>query len=296
MNRETIHPDDDLLWEETSKQDKSSMNIFEEFAGDTSLNQEVKDIEESQKRDMFFYFQRSSQFMKVINAIFFIFLIVFIFYVQFQSSPTLKTYSYLAPVCWLFLGDANPSNGLCYPVTAYLDSKNTELETQKDSQISFIAQTVGDVYEMENLIYSKSVSFLLDRWKNRLKPITIISDFDSLKNTFEPIDKSKIECSDIIINEKNELFADCIAYSSDWNTDVLELNEGVVSDSQKRGTSISVASSFINFLEEYGNSNFDLLEKQKVFFTESVSGKGTFTKKTPFTIHLRHNSDESFIY
>lgn len=296
MSQETINPNDDLFEEESEKQEKVSGNIFEEFAGDSWLNQEVKDIEELQKKDIFFYFQKSSQVMKVINTIFFLGLVVFILYIQLQNSQTLKSYPYLSPVCSIFLSDAAPADGLCYPVTAYLESKNKELTSQKDAQISLISQTIGDVYEMQNLIYSKKVAFLLDRWKNRLKPTVILSEFDTLKNTFEPIDKSKIECSDIIINEKNELFADCTAYSSDWNTDVIELSEGSVSDTQKRGTSISIASSFINFLEQYGSSKFDLLEKQKVFFTESVTGKGTFTKKTSFKIHLKYNSDDSFIY
>jgi len=85
------------------------------------------------------------------------------------------------------------------------------------------------VYEAQNLIFSRKISFLLDRSKNREKPLEILSEFDRLKNIFEPLDKSEIECSNIVINGKSELFADCNAYSSDWNTDIVTVKEGSVS-------------------------------------------------------------------
>jgi len=76
------------------------------------------------------------------------------------------------------------------------------------------------------------------------------------------------------------LSARCEAYSSDWDSDITG-----VDNSKFSGTSISVASSFIDFLE---NSEFTVVSKQKIFDFETVSGNGIYTKKTSFDLELRY--------
>jgi hypothetical protein len=59
---------------------------------------------------------------------------------------------------------------------------------------------VGDVYSISNFIFSKDISFLLDRTENKVRPLKILEEFDKLKNEFEPINKSRIRCSNIYID------------------------------------------------------------------------------------------------
>ena len=95
-----------------------------------------------------------------------------------------------------------------------------------------------------NFTNSKPVTFLLNKTDSRLKPLDILSDFDAIKNKFEPIDKSKIQCFDMVIKDDMTLSARCEAYSSDWDSDISTVN-----NQKNSGTSISVASSFIDFME-----------------------------------------------
>gem|GEM_PF-5138181 len=64
-----------------------------------------------------------------------------------------------------------------------------------------MAAIIGDIYLVDNFIYSEVVSFLINTSKTSLQPIEILSHFDVLKNKFEPIDKSMISCKNITIRE-----------------------------------------------------------------------------------------------
>jgi len=154
----------------------------------------------------------------------------------------------------------------------YLESKKEELEQSEERYTTEISSILGDIYEIEDFIYSKVATFLLDKSKNRTKPLEILAEFDKLKNIFEPIDKSKVICSDISINSKSEFEAICEAYSSDWDSELVQIDSGIVGKKQSGGTSISIASSFLDFLEKHPESKFQLIDKQKVFFSENISG------------------------
>jgi len=114
----------------------------------------------------------------------------------------------------------------------YRENSEEDIERLKESQTKDISGLIGDIYLVDNFIYSKIVSFLISTSKNSLKTTEILSDFDALKNKYEPIDKSKISCSNIYIREPGILEARCDAFSSDWDTQVVEIKEGILSESE----------------------------------------------------------------
>lgn len=283
MGNDNITPDQNL----------DNQNIFEDFAADDSLGKEVEHHEENIKKDTYYYLRVFSSIMKVLNAFLFLVVGILVIYIFIQNNTTERRYSFLEPICSAFLGQsANEVNG-CYSLGYYLQKTKTELEENKVSQTRQIASLLGDIYLVDNFIYSEVVNFLIHQSKNRLKPTKILSEFDALKNRYEPVDKAKITCRDIVVREGFILDMSCEAFSSDWDTQVLEVQGGILSEVASGGTSISIASSFIEFLESDPNSNFTVLNKQKVFFSSSITGKGIYTKKTPFTLSLRYNNSQT---
>jgi len=75
------------------------------------------------------------------------------------------------------------------------------LQETKKKQFSEISEIIGSLYTLENFIHSKEVTFLLDKSINRLKPLEIFSEFDKLKNDFDPFEKTKIKCFNITLQE-----------------------------------------------------------------------------------------------
>jgi hypothetical protein len=57
-----------------------------------------------------------------------------------------------------------------------------------------VLSLVEKVYANSNLLFSKDISFLLDKTDNKMRPLDILEEFDKLKNEFEPINKSRIQC------------------------------------------------------------------------------------------------------
>ena len=283
MSKDIINPEQDI----------DNNNIFEDFAEDDSLWEEIKTIEEQRKKDIYFYLKLGSSVLKVWNLLLFFFLGIAFIYSFIQEKEEFTEYSFLSPICNLFLGEVASDINTCYSVSYYLKDVEAKLETQEIQQTKEVASLIGDIYLIDNFIYSKVVSFLMDTSKNSLQPIEILSHFDYLKNKFEPIDKSRITCSGISIYEPGVFEARCNAYSSDWDTDIPQIEGDIISQSKSGGTSISLASSFIDFIENNSESQFTVLDKQKVFFMTNVTGRGIYTKTTPFTLKLKYNSSQS---
>lgn len=261
-----------------------STNIFEDFTSDTKLWKEVKAQEEKQSKDAFHYIKLSTEFLKILNLIFILWICIFSAYSFFQSRDTLENYSLFEPICGLFLWEVADNVSGCYWLTAFTDKLKADANSLKQEQFDEVAPLFEHVYELDNFTNSKSITFLLEKTDTRLQPLTILSDFDELKNKFEPIDKSKVQCFDIVIRDDMTLSARCEAYSSDWDSDI-----STIENDKKSWTSISVASSFIDFIENSETSNFNLINKQKVFDYTNVSWNGIYTKKTDFDIDLQYN-------
>jgi hypothetical protein len=102
---------------------------------------------------------------------------------------------------------------------------------EKINQTEEIGNIIGDIYLVDNFIYSEVVSFLVNLSQNNLEPTKILAEFDALKNKYEPIDKSKISCNTIVINKPGIFEARCEAFSSDWDNEILEIQDGILGGS-----------------------------------------------------------------
>ncbi len=283
------------MWEEniTPDQELENQNIFEDFSADDGLGEEIQKHEEKKEKNAFFYIKKATIVLNSLNALMFLVLGVFFVYIMIQQSDAPRSYNMFKPICNVFLWDSAESTDSCYSVTYYLKENESQIASEKLIQSQKIGDMIGDIYLVDNFIYSKVVTFLITSSKNRLKPVEIMSAFDALKNTYEPIDKSKITCENISISSPWVFEARCEAYSSDWDSEVPTLENGILTSSDGWGTAVSVASSFIDYIENAPESDFSVVDKQKVFYTTSVTGKWIYTKKTPFTLLLRYEGGET---
>jgi len=85
------------------------------------------------------------------------------------------------------------------------------------------------VYALENFNLSKKVVFLLDTSKNKLRASEIITSFDEIKNQYSPVDKEEISCYDLSISDQKVLTITCDVFSSDWDTKIVSLKDGIKS-------------------------------------------------------------------
>lgn len=82
----------------------------------------------------------------------------------------------------------------------------------------------------------------------------------------------------------------CDAYSSRWDRNIVWLNWNNQKSENVSGTSISIASSFINFLEK-NSTQFTLTDKQKEFSYNDVADYGWYSRKTNFKLSLKLTSN-----
>lgn len=98
----------------------------------------------------------------------------------------------------------------------------------------------------------------------------------------------RIQCEDFNINEDFILTAKCIAYSSDFAKDI-KWFDGTDND-RISGTSISVANSFLNYIDKQSDV-FTLIDRQKKFqLQEFFSEYTNFSKKTDFDLKLQYDN------
>jgi len=282
-----------MPWD-TSKEiskDINSENIFDEFTNSQDIKKELEKNEKSSDRDVYYYLSKISGFFLWINIVLFLTIITCFVYVYVQNQDDKREYSFLSPICWLFLWNESIYPGTCYGVSSVLSEYKNKLETLTSEQSNKIFPLLESRYSIENFNLSKKVSFLLEKWETRLKPLEILNEFDKMKNIFSPTDKSEISCYSInIIN--NVVTMTCDSYSSDWNTDILSVENNSLKAVSGGGTSISKASSFIDFFERYSASNFEVLQKPESF-TSEVFQSGPYTQKTSFEFSLLYLNNSS---
>lgn len=170
--------------------------------------------------------------------------------------------------------------------------KTQELRTLITSKVSSL---FVDLYAIENFTNSKEVAFLMSSKENRIRVLDMLNDFDNLKNDFSRGDKKMILCDKISINNKFEMDVTCEAYSSSWEKSD-GVGGGILGSTASKtgdfseGTSVSIAASFLNFIEKNKTSNFKILEKPKVFETQGVVWDGPYVKKTKIRFQLKYNN------
>lgn len=270
-------------------------NIFEEFTESEKIQDEVKNYEQKQSRDLFYYLRKINTLLFSINVIIFIGLLGGFLYTYVQSDTSKKTYDYLNPICNVFLWDIEIELHTCYGVSKVLSDYTEKLEWEKMSQARKILPLIWDLYSIDNFNLSKKVSFLLDKSESRLRPLKILWAFDEVKSAFAPIDKSEISCYDILIGDWDILTITCDAFSPDWDTKIVDLQDGNIWFVAWWGTSISRASSFIHFLENYSKSPFQVLQKPKKLSSETVQS-WPYTQKTTIQLRLQYFEPQALTF
>ena len=260
-------------------------DIFEWFASDEDLLQDVSEFEKDQSKDVYDYANITGNVCKILNVILFVTILLLGAYVYIQKNESYTNSKLLDPFCNIFLWNVELSDTYCSSISSALVSLNTQLDTKQTSQFKKISDIIGPLYLSTDFINSSEVVFLYDKTRQRLRPLKIISEFDRLKNEFETADKSALSCYDIEISE-NIMSAKCDTYSSDWDKNII-LPDGETQWSIW-GTSISIASSFLDYIEK-NSSAIRVIDKPKYFSSESVSGENWgYTKKTTFFLKFEY--------
>lgn len=267
-----------------------SSNIFDEFET-WELKEEIKASKPVEKKNVYDYLSITAW---VFSTIFWLslFVVGWVYgYVNTQENVELDNSSLLSPICWIFLWDT-PNvnvNGNCTSI-AYLESRYTkDLSEIKTKQFWETLSLLEQIYKTENFLKSKEVIFLESITKNKLRPLVILEAFDKMKYNYDTNLQERIQCSWFSISNEWILSASCEAFSGWYETDIKWFDG---TDNQRvSGTSISIANSFLNYIEKQSD-DFILLDRQKTFSSEWVFSEFTYvTKKTSFELELQYNND-----
>ena len=276
---------------ETNKVNINDSNIFEDF----SLDKKLKDDVEQYKKQKGFYEYISIiwNILKILNLSFLLVFSIILIYIFVQKNENLSNSTFLDPICFIISDENFVSTNYCSSVSFLLKDYKNKLDSLEKKQFDSITSIIQELHDTKDFNNSRDVAFLLEKSSSRLKPTEILKEFDNLKNKFEPIDKTKIKCNNLEITKLNILTAKCEVLSSHWETGLVNF-EGETNNSLKKPviswTSISIASSFLNFIEKKSDK-FSIINKQKKFdFENIVWEEQWYTKKTSFTIKLRYNT------
>lgn len=275
-----------------NKQDFSVWNIFEDFEDNPDLNEDIVEKEAEVEKNLYYYLNMWTSIIKYISILLAISIILLYFYVDVQKSN--KASELFNPICSVLLwsdisytdleGIGTWNINTCTSVTLFKNIYEKALKSKSEEIYSKLLKIAKDYYTMKDFINSKEVVFLLDVSENKKNPLAMLAKFDKIKNDFLLNDKLRIQCSDIEVTD-SEFKADCFAYSSAWDRNTIPwFNWWKNQNDLVWWTSISLASSFLNYLET--QDDFILLEKQKVFKIQAVAWEWAFSYKTPFTVKL----------
>ncbi len=263
----------------------NSENIFDEFTDSQEIKNELEKKDKDSEKDIYYYLKKIGWILLTVNIVFFLLIIGCFAYIYIQNNEVKTQYSFLTPICSLFLWNENIYPWTCYWVTPALAEHSKKLDDLLVTQSKNILPLLWDKYSLENYNLSKKVSFLLEKWETRLRPLKILSEFDAMKDKFSSVDKSEITCYNITI-ESDIISMSCDSFSSDWNGDILNVDNTFLKTMPGWGTSISKASSFINFFEQYWDSPFTVVDKPEYYTSEATTGP--YTRKTIFQFSLRY--------
>ena len=267
-------------------------NIFEDFKSDSDkdLKNSVNNYKKREDKNIYDHILTIWNIFKYMNLFFFLILTNLFLYIFIQNNENFSNSPVLDYICFVIAWDNAPTKEHCSSISSLLKDYNFKLKYLKLEQFNSIVGITQPIYTVTNFISSRDLIFLLDKSSSRLRPIEILEEFDDLKNDFEFVDKSKIICSNLEIRSSNILTATCDAFSSNWESGLVNF-DWEISKTSISWTSISVASSFLNFIEKKSDK-FTLINKQKEFNFEYIAWeKPWYTKKTRFNINLKYNSE-----
>lgn len=265
-----------------------SSNIFDEFAQEPTLVNEVNRLKNENSKDKFYYLSKSAQVLQTFFWILFFLLILLVSYIYIQNKEDFKNSNLLDPICFVFLWDIKNEDSFCSSISSLNKTYKDKFEEVKATQVKETLSILEAVYQVENFTKTKEILFLSDKSENKLKVLKILEEFDNIKNWFDKIDKQKIQCFWLSIDwTKKTLSMNCSAYSSWYERWFKWFNAEV--DNSIKWTSISIANSFLNYISKTSNI-FSIEDRQKIFKSESILWEKTdFTNKTNFSLKLKYN-------
>lgn len=269
-----------------SNNDINESNIFKELSGDLDfwdIKQESEKVEVI--KDSIYYMKIASRWMFYFNIFLAVVVSLIFSYSYIEKDESFLNNSLLNPFCSILLGSELSSKipWDCSSVYALYSKYSSDNDLLKNTYTKTISDILPWVYAIENFSLSKDVKFLVEKTDNKLKPLDILSDFDKIKNSFVAWDKWQILCSNIEIDKDSNFSISCTAYSSDWNNSIPSSDPG----KKISGTSISLAASFINYIEK-NSKDFEIIDKPKSFSSEVYSWVWYYTKKTDFNLKLKY--------
>ena len=262
-------------------------NIFEDFGENLEAGDDVDKAEAAAKKDLIFYIKIIWNLFKYLNIFLIIALLIAWGYIWLQLNDQFNDKPYLNPICSIMLGtDLNYEEDNCSSLASVEGIYAERLKKENEKKLEKILPILSDLYVIEDFINSKKVNFLFEKTETRNNPLKIIEKFDIIKNDFTQMDKAQIRCSNIRI-EENILEVDCEAYSSLWEKGIPWFNWEHSKKDTLVWTSISIASSFINYVDI--SSMFKIIESQKSFSLQPVVWEGGFIYKTSFSLRLMYD-------
>jgi len=278
--------------EKDVKEDINSTNIFDEFATDSSLVDEVEKLKEEAKKDVFYYLSLSWKILQNLFFVLFVIGVLLFSYIYIQKNEKFSDKAILDPICMIFSVEwlATPDNTVyCSSISfskSYYEEKLKELKKEQSKEI---LHNITRIYEESNFTKTKEVSFLLNKTEDRVMILKVLEKFDALKNEFWWIDKRRVQCTDITIDTMEKTVNMTCSAFSQWYERWIIWFSWVKNSDETWGTSISIANSFLNYIEK-NTKDFTLVDRQKVFSSASVSWeKNGYTNKTIFDIKLKIN-------
>ena len=270
-------------------------SIFDDFSIDENLKKEVKKEESNSSKDIFFYLSKANIVFSSINLVVILLLILLSGYIFVQRSTSPWMYTFLEPLCAVFVWRNDIYNSWCASVTYSLAEYKRVLTSQEEAQLELILPLIADIHAIEDFFSSRRVSFVLDTSVSRLKPLEVLEAFDALQSEFAPIDKLEVFCPQITMNSSGIIDFTCQAHSSSWDRSLTRLQDGIrIQTENKWGTSISKAINFIDFIENSPWSRFRIVDRPLTFTSESVQF-WNYTRRTNFRFTAEFQN-EALIY
>lgn len=278
----------DINKQEKKDENITSSNIFDDFSDNEEVKEEIKKMVYESDKDIYFYLSKLKDLFQYIIILFLIVLFFWYLYIFIQNNDKLSNSTFLDPICFLILWDITNTNDYCSSISSLKQQYNNEIKIEKNEYWEKINSILVDMYNVENFINSKEVVFLKNKKQSKVDIISILWDFDNMLNEFEPTEKDRIRCFNMEINNKNILNVKCDVYAA-WFDELIKWFNWE-DDEYVWGTSISYASSFINFIKKKSsifsvNKEPDLLNSSNL-----VLENNWFTDKTSFDLELKYNS------
>lgn len=268
-----------------TEQNQENKNIFSDFEAEKKLeNNPLK-----KEKDIFDTLSLTWKILQGLFVFLFLGFLVWVSYVYIQKSETFNNSEILNPICWIFNWDLQIEWNWCSSISYNNKYLEWEIESVSKSQVKLISWILPIIYEKASFLNTKEIQFLISKSWNKLKVLDILSKFNYFKSDFVWIEKKKLQCSDYKIDATTKtLSMKCEAFSKWYTWEIIwfSWNKNIKED-MVNGTSISIANSFINYLEKNWKKYFLVIDRQKVFESEVVKWTDWYTNKTSFDLKLK---------